>query len=195
VATSLLKRLTILVAGLSAAVPALANGAFESAYTKLDLAKCKAEPANPDDPVAGGTWWCEGYGDMPVRVAEGDLRFLVSYGANAAEEPAAGETLPAFNTIGTTLEWRLERDRSNGSLTPIATILRYFTDSGTGTGEKGQVLVVTKLGGPGQVCHIGYVDALLNSDANVMARQVAEQAAAGFVCGQDRPGIYGLAKQ
>jgi hypothetical protein len=130
---------------------------------------------------------------MPVRVAEGDLRFLISYGENAAEEVAAGETLPAFNTIGTTLEWRLERDRSNGSLHPIATILRYFTDSGTG--EKGQVLVVTKLGGPGQVCHIGYVDALLNPDANVMARQVAEQAAAGFVCGQDRPGSYGLARQ
>jgi hypothetical protein len=130
---------------------------------------------------------------MPVRVAEGDLRFLISYGENAAEEVAAGETLPAFNTIGTTLEWRLERDRSNGSLHPIATILRYFTDSGTG--ENGQVLVVTKLGGPGQVCHIGYVDALLNPDANVMARQVAEQAAAGFVCGQDRPGSYGLARQ
>ena len=192
-ATSLLKRLTILVACLSAVAPALANGAFESAYTKLDLGQCRQEPLNPDDPVEGGTWWCEGYGGTPVRVAEGDLRFLVSYGENAAEEVAAGETLPAFNTIGTTLEWRLERDRSNGSLHPIATILRYFTDSGTG--EKGQVLVVTKLGGPGQVCHIGYVDALLNPDANAMARQVAEQAAAGFVCGQDRPGTYGLAKQ
>jgi hypothetical protein len=128
-------------------------------------------------------------------VAEGDLRFLVSFGENAADEPAAGETLPAFNTIGTTLEWRLERNRSDGSLTPVATILRYFTDSGTGTGEKGQFLVVTKLGGPGQVCHIGYVDATLNPDANTMARQVAEQAAAGFVCGQDRPGTYGLAQQ
>jgi hypothetical protein len=187
------KRLTILVACLSAAAPAFANGAFESAYTKLDLAKCQGEPPNPDDPVAGGTWWCEGYGGMPVRVAEGDLRFLVSYGANAAEEPAAGETLPAFNTIGATLEWRLERDRSNGSLHPIATILRYFTDSGTG--EKGQVLVVTKLGGPGQVCHIGYVDALLNRDANVVARQVAEQVAAGFVCGTHQAGYYGVVGQ
>jgi hypothetical protein len=193
VATCLLNRLVILVAGLAAAAPSLADGLFESAYTKLDLAACRSEPPNPDDPVAGGTWWCEGYGGIPVRVAEGDLRFLVSFGANAAEEPAAGETLPAFNTIGTTLEWRLERDRSNGSLTPVATILRYFTDSGTG--EKGQVLVVTKLGAPGQVCHIGYVDALLNREANVTARQVAEQVAAGFVCGQDRPGTYGLAKE
>jgi hypothetical protein len=187
------KRLTILVAGLSAAAPALANGAFESAYTKLDLATCQGEPPNPDDPVAGGTWWCQGYGGMPVRVAEGDLRFLVSFGANAAEEPAAGQTLPAFNTIGTTLEWRLERNRSNGSLVPIATILRYFTDSGTG--EKGQVLVVTKLGGPGQVCHIGYVDALLNPNANVLARQVAEQVAAGFTCGTHQAGYYGVARQ
>lgn len=192
-ATSLLTRLTLLVAGLSAAVPALANGAFESAYTKLDLAACQGEPPNPDDPVGGGIWWCQGYGGIPVRVAEGDLRFLVSFGPNAAEEPAAGQTLPAFNTIGTTLEWRLERDRSNGSLRPVATILRYFTDSGTG--DKGQVLVVTKLGGPGQVCHIGYVDALLNRDANVTARQVAEQVAAGFVCGTHQAGYYGAVRQ
>jgi len=188
----LVNRLFAVLACLLAAAPALADGVFESAYTKLDLAACRQEPLDPEDPVEGGTWWCEGYAGIPVRVAEGDLRFLVSYGGNAAEEPAAGETLPAFNTIGTTLEWRLERSRSDGSLTPVATILRYFTDSGTG--EKGQVLVVTKLGGPGQVCHIGYVDALLNPDANATARQVAEQAAAGFVCGQDRPGNYGLAR-
>lgn len=188
-----MKRLTILTACLLAASPALANGAFESAYTKLDLANCQQEPLDPDDPVAGGSWWCQGHGGIPVRVAEGDLRFLISYGANAAQEPAAGQTLPAFNTIGTTLEWRLERNRSNGSLVPIATILRYFTESGTG--EKGQVLVVTKLGAPGQVCHIGYVDALLNRDANVLARQVAEQVAAGFVCGTHQAGHYGVARQ
>ena len=188
-----MKRLTILLACLPAAVPALADGAFESAYTKLDLANCQQEPLNPDDPVAGGTWWCEGYGGTPVRVAEGDLRFLVSFGHNAADEPAAGETLPAFNTIGTTLEWRLGRDWATGSFVPIATILRYFTDSGTG--EKGQVLVVTKLGAPGQVCHVGYVDALLNPQANATARQVAEQVAAGFVCGTHQAGYYGVVGQ
>jgi hypothetical protein len=187
------KRLTVLTACLLAAAPALASGAFESAYTKLDLANCQQEPLDPDDPVAGGTWWCQGYGGIPVRVAEGDLRFLVSFSANAAQEPAAGQTLPAFNTIGTTLEWRLERNRSSGSLVPVATILRYFTDSGTGA--KGQVLVVTKLGGPGQICHVGYVDALLNPEANVMARQVAEQVAAGFVCGTHQAGYYGIARQ
>lgn len=180
----------IILPCLVAASPALANGAFESAYTKLDLANCRQEPLDPDDPLGGGIWWCEGYAGIPVRVAEGDLRFLVSFGEKAADELAAGQTPPAFNTIGTTLEWRLERDRSNGNLSPVATILRYFTDSGTG--EKGQVLVVTKLGGPGQVCHIGYVDAVLNRNANETARQVAEQVAAGFVCGQDQPGNYGL---
>jgi hypothetical protein len=192
-AAPLVNRLAILLPFLLLAAPALANGAFESAYTKLDLAACRQEPLDPEDPVEGGTWWCDGYAGIPVRVAEGDLRFLVSYGEKAAEEPAAGETLPAFNTIGATLEWRLERSRSDGGLTPVATILRYFTDNGSG--EKGQFLVVTKLGGPGQVCHIGYVDALLNPGANATARQVAEQVAAGFVCGRDRPGNYGLAKQ
>jgi hypothetical protein len=75
---------------------------------------------------------------MPVRVAEGDLRFLVSYGANAAGEIAAGQTVPQFNTINETLEWRLD-----GAGRAFATILRFFTD---GEGEKEQILVVTRLG-------------------------------------------------
>jgi hypothetical protein len=172
--------------------PALAQ-AFESAYTALELGQCQQQPLDPGDPVDGGVWWCEGYGGMPVRVAEGDLRFLVSFGANAATEPAAGQTLPQFNRIHTTLEWRLATNPADGRRYPVATILRYFTDN---NGEReGQVLVVTKLGGPGQVCQVGYVDALLNPDANVLARQVAEAVAPQFVCGQHLPGYYGVAPQ
>jgi hypothetical protein len=134
-------------------------------------------------------WWCAGHAGIPVRVAEGDLRFLVSFGANAAAEPAASETLPQFNHIGTTLEWRLETTYAR----PVATILRYFTQGGSET--EGQVLVVTKLGPPGQICHIGYVDALLNPNANMIARQVAEMGAASFVCGHHAAGYYGVARQ
>jgi hypothetical protein len=171
---------------------AIAQG-YESAYTKLELDQCQQQPLNPEDPVDGGIWWCEGYDGMPVRVAEGDLRYLVSFGANAVTEPAAGETLPQFNRIHTTLEWRLAINPADGRRTPIATILRYFTQNDTG--REGQVLVITKIGGPGQVCHIGYVDALLNPEANALARQVAEAGAAQFVCGQHQPVYYGAAPQ
>lgn len=173
-------------------VPAAA-GTYDSAYTKLDLDGCRREAPVADDPLMSAAWWCEGYAGIPVRVAEGDLRFLVSYGTGAASEPAAGQTLPQFNRIGPTLEWRVLSNPTDGRWHPVATILRYFTESESGA--EGQVLVVTKLGEPGQVCHIGYVDALLNPDANAIARQVAEAGAQAFVCGRDQPAYYGVVPQ
>jgi hypothetical protein len=47
-----------------------------------------------------------------VRVAEGDLRIFVSYGPKAETQTAAYETIPQFNTISETLEWRASRDRT-----------------------------------------------------------------------------------
>jgi hypothetical protein len=189
-AKTLLNLLVSVLSPLLVVGPALAQ-VYESAYSALELSQCQQQPLDPEDPVGGGIWWCEGYGGTPVYVAEGDLRYLVSFGANAATEPAAGQTLPQFNRIHTTLEWRLATNPADGRRTPIATILRYFTDNNGG--REGQVLVVTRLGGPGQVCHVGYVDALLNPDANLLARQVAEAVAGQFVCGQHQPGYYGVA--
>jgi hypothetical protein len=164
------------------AAPAFAE-TNDSVYTSLDLAQCRQEAADPEDPVSGGVWWCAGYQGMPVRVAEGDLRYLVSYGENAADEIAAGETLPAFNRIGETLEWRLHDDPTADGRRPIATILRYFTEAEGGS--EGQVLVITKIGGPGQICHVGYVDATANPEANLIARQIADSLAPTFGCGRD----------
>ena len=163
----------------------------DSAYTSLKLDQCRQAPTDPDDPLQSGVWWCAGYGGIPVWVAEGDVRFSVSFGAHAAEEPAASQTPAMFNTIGETLEWRLEKD-ADGTWHPFATILRYFTDAGDGQGRRGQLLVVTKLGGRGAVCQIAIIDVLLNPDANLLARQVADEAAAGFDCAKDevlRPGV------
>jgi len=189
-ATTFLTRIVSSLLLFAAVVPAAAQ-TFESAYTQLELDQCQRQAAIPDDPLESASWWCEGYAGIPVLVAAGDLRFLVSFGADAATEPAAGQTLQQFNRIGTTLEWRLRSNPAEGGSTPVATILRYYTESDTG--GDGQVLVVTKLGGPGQVCHIGYVDALLNPQANVIARQLAEAGAAAFICGSHQPTYYGVA--
>lgn len=171
--------------------PARPGGPYESVYSQLNLGQCQQEAPDPNDPLSGGVWWCVGYDGIPVRVAEGDLRFLVSFGVNAAAEPAAGQTLPQFNRIGTTLEWRLEWHAVDRLWVPVATVLRYFTERELAA--EGQVLVVTKLGPPGEVCHIGYVDALLNPNANVIARQIAETQASSFVCGRDGAGYHGIA--
>jgi hypothetical protein len=50
--------------------------------------------------------------------------------------------------------------------------------------------VVTRLGSDG-VCHVGYVDARANPDANKMAQQLADERAGGFRCGTDKPLVAG----
>lgn len=151
-----------------------------SAYTPLKIEAC--ENITPPDAVEyGSVHRCDGYGGMDVRVAEGDLRVFVSYGPKAAEQAAASETLPQFNTIGETLEWRLADGK------PFATILRFRWDSDNG---EGSTLVVTKLDGR-DACHVAYVVATGNPKANDLAREVADGQARGFVCRRDRARTYG----
>lgn len=147
-----------------------------SAYTKIQYEMCR-EIAPPDEEgTAGASVLCPGYAGIPVYVAEGDLRMIVSFGANAAEEPVAWQTLPAFNTVNDTLEWRLR----NG--VPFATILRWFPQSGSDA-PVGSVLIVTQLL-PGATCQIARIDARANKKANEMAREAADRMAGWFDCSQ-----------
>jgi len=171
-------RVLVLAMALTSA-PACAE-TIGSAYTPLNLERCESITP-PEEAEHGGVFRCEGYGGMDVRVAEGDLRMFVSYGRDAALQTAAQQTLPQFNTTGETLEWRLEDGE------PFATILRFHWDS---DGTKGSTLVVTGLGGT-DACHVAYVVATGNADANALARQVADGQARGFDCKRDRPRTYG----
>ncbi|MGV8853560.1 MAG: hypothetical protein ACOH2L_02840 [Devosia sp.] len=166
-----------------ASVPAHAE--FTSAYTDLRLdIDCLVLDA--DD--FGVTWSCPGYKGYPVQVSEGDLRFSIVYGFNIDKQPG-GQTLGPFNELGEKIEWRLSN--ALGRWMPVATIVRYhIADAETGE-NSGQVLVVTQLV-EGNSCHIAYVDARANADANELARQAAD-AAGGFDCAADtiaRPGKF-----
>ncbi|GBE43260.1 hypothetical protein BMS3Bbin10_01336 [bacterium BMS3Bbin10] len=172
-----MRRIAPLVFSLAAAaitLPAQA-GQISSLYTPLDLGKCQLVESNPDE---GGSavWDCKGYKGMRVRVAEGDLRFFVSFGPNAEKQTAASQTLAPFNTIHKTLEWRVER--KGGEWVPFATILRYFWDS---DGRKGQTLVVTKLGAD-DACQVAHIAASGNPRANRQARRIADRQARGYDC-------------
>ena len=120
-----------------------------------------------------------------MRVAEGDLRMFVSYGPNAATQTAAYETIPRFNAIGETLEWR--GAEQGAAWTPFATILRFRWDA---DGEKGSTLVVTKLG-LDDSCHVAYVAATGNPHANAEARAIADRDARDFRCKTDKAKHYG----
>ena len=106
--------------------------------------------------------------NVDVRVAEGDLRIFVSYGPKAATQTAAYETLPQFNMIGETLEWRVKREA--GKLKPFATILRFRWDADTAGLDAGRHQARR-----GRRLPMAYVEATDNPKANEQARAIADR--------------------
>jgi hypothetical protein len=158
-------------------------------YTQFDAEKCRHTKGRQVEDY--GSWRCAGHDGIDVYLSAGDQRMQVSFGRNAAREPAAGQTFPAFNNVYKgTIEWRLET-LPNGKARPFATILRWNVRQVVDEPESsGRVLVVTRLG-PGGVCHVGYVDARANPNANALAQQLADERARAFQCGKDKPEVRG----
>ncbi len=75
------------------------------------------------------------------------------------------------------IEWRITN--RTGDWRPFATILRYYTDNESG--PEGQTLVVTKIE-MGNTCQIARVDARKYSNANQIARDLADSLAFDFDC-------------
>jgi hypothetical protein len=170
-------------AGLAAFAGTASAQTVISTYTDIDLDACTVVGA--DD--FGATWACPGYKGIPVMIGEGDLRFFVSYGLTSTTERAAEQTLPPFNHLGPRIEWRI--GNVDGQIAPFATILRFYVARPDGEEGEGQVLVVTKLA-PGATCHVAYIDALANSNANELARKAADETAQDFDCANE-PDIVG----
>ncbi len=169
----------LILAASVASAPAIQQ--VKSLYTAIDLKACKTVAVHDH----GAAWLCDGLEGYPVYIAEGDLRIYLSVGPRAGETRAAKQTLSSFNTLfednssRTTVEWRfIIRD---GRTVPYATIVRYFTDTGS---ERGEVLVVMRVTET-EACHVAYIDALANADAIVLARQVADRKARAFRCDSD----------
>lgn len=150
-----------------------------SVYTKLDLdTGCVTLETTP----LGGTLQCPGHAGYPVVFSEEDLRQSIFYGHLGAWYGLGSyASFTHFNHAGETIEWR--HPVAGGP--PAAAIHRWFVSDGNETGEENlQVLVISRVGQPGigEACVAGYVDALANADANVLARQVADLVAPDFAC-------------
>jgi hypothetical protein len=154
-----------------------------SVYSTFDLKKCTviSKDADTGDIVQR----CKGSGGFEFFIADGDLRTYVGYGPNGQEQKAFTQTLSPFNSVNDTVEFRV---RGAGGA-PFAAILRYRTADEDGK-ERGQVLVVTKIDGK-QACHMAYIDARANLDANRLARDTADSMASGFDCARDEPKVVG----
>jgi hypothetical protein len=161
---------------------------IEGVYTTFDAKKCRHTKGVEVEDY--GAWQCAGHAGLQVHLSAGDQRMFVSYGP-WKDSLAAAQTLPGFNDVYEgTVEWRIEKN-AHGRPRPFATILRWNVmmpqdrDKATATKASGRVLVVTRLG-PGGSCHVGYVDARANPDANALARKLADEHARTFKCGTDK---------
>jgi hypothetical protein len=156
---------------------------ISSIYSDLDLKQCR-QLALFEDEGEGGEWSCTGIEGFDVRVWEGDLRSFVGFGTDAPSQCASMQTFGAFNSLGPRVEWRMKNGR------PFATILRWFTESTADPNNPVEQnwLVVTRLDGK-EACHIAYIDTKY-ADANVVARQRADEMAASFDCARDMPEIF-----
>ena len=190
---AILRSMAAIVAALcveSASAQTPAGDGITYVYTQFDADKtCKHRKGREVEDY--GTWTCPGYAGIPVVLSAGDQRMQVSFGPRASREVAAGETFPAFNDVYKgTIEWRLAPGK-NGKPAPYATILRWnYMTSPDDRKASGRALVVTRLN-PGGVCHVGYVDARANPDANDIARKLAGEKARNFVCEKDKPEWHG----
>lgn len=162
-----------------------------STYTSTAPKNCR-QVGKPSDLDGSTTRVCPGKAGLVVLIAEDDLREVVSVGRNrkvAAEEPAAKVWFGPFNSSETTVEWRAAAAK------PFAIIQRWHIADGSDLDKQGRpntkaMLVVTRLP-PGPVCHIAYVDAVANPNANELARKAADELAHGFNCGKDEVKIVG----
>ena len=175
-------RMISIAAALATFASAETATANDSVYTDLDFDACQTIL----DDEFSDTMKCPGYQGLAVYFTESDLRQAMQYGP--VRDELVGkvyESFAPFNRVGSKIEWRLDAAGK-----PIATILRWYIENTGPEGEPteestGQVLVVSRIARPddGLSCVIGYVDALENRDANMLARQIADNEAHDFACG------------
>jgi len=160
---------------------AASAGEITSVYSDLDLKKCKALELYADE-GEGGVWACKGIAGFDVLYLEGDLRGYIAFGPEGRSQCTSAQTFGAFNSPGPKIEWRME----NGK--PIATIIRWFTDNGSGEANaKQNWLVVSKLNGK-DACRTALIDTKY-PDANIIAREKADGPARSFACEKDMPEV------
>lgn len=166
-----------------------------SAYTSVAFKGCqKFNVAKAGDDELGASFECKGLQGYAVVVTEDDLRMTVAIGQNrkhAQDQPSFAQGFGPFNSVHDTLEWRI----GGKSKKPLATIQRWFIADNNDTGADNRpktvgLLVVTRTP-PGASCHVAYIDARANKDANLLARKAADELAQKFDCGKDKVHFVG----
>ena len=180
-------RLAAIIAGFALVLPLSPAAAqqIESSFTDLDLNLCTVMQS--DD--FGSTWACPGLKGMPVMVKEVDRRMYLSFGLESTKEEAAEQSIPSHNELGPGIEWRVSN--AEGYFKPFAAIVPLLAEPESGETQQ-QVAVVIKIAA-GATCHVAYVDALANPDAQELARKAADELVPTFDCATGKvsyPGTF-----
>jgi hypothetical protein len=141
-----------------------------SRYTMVDVRRCRILEVIPEGDSVRRR--CPGLAGVDLYVNEGDGRSEIDAGLDDGQ----WESLPAFNTVGERVEWRLSGGR------PFAIIYRLRTAASPDQAA-GSALIVERIGRragtPG--CRLGMVDGAL-PDANARARTLADEHAGDAAC-------------
>ena len=159
-----------------------------------DVEKCrKFDSVRVDDSEPYAAWICSGVAGYKVTVTDDDLRTTVSVGTNirrAQKEPAANQSFGPFNSAHERIVWRGRKGAK-----PFAILQRWTIADQENLDKNGRpsgvdLFIVTRLP-PGPVCHVAYVDASANDEAEALARRAADAHARKFRCGRDKILIVG----
>lgn len=162
--------LGLLAGALACSAPAAAQPRTTSAYTPLDLDRCRV--LSRVEEGASVVWRCPGHGGVPLFVLSGDER----YDLDAGIDNGTWESRQEFSSPPRRVEWRLRGGR------PFAIIYRLTLTADDGGGT---ILVVETVGRPGAPgCEIALIHGSV-PNANAVARRHADRRAAGFRCGED----------
>ena len=161
---------------------------LSSAYREIKLEKQCAYERQSGGAEQGG-WRCAGYRGIPVEIGAQNERTHLSFGSKPWDEKAAQQTLSRPNKFdGGVIEWRLDGERR--AFAAITLWKAQRPSDKPFQPYSGAILVVTRLG-PGGVCHVGYVDARVNSRAEALAREIADRRARSFQCDRDSAVVAG----
>jgi hypothetical protein len=167
-------------------------GDISSAYTDLDWKKDCVTYAQAEE--GDGDWAslaCSGYRGYPVLVSYDDERESLYYGFPASDMTSFWESFSSFNSAGPKVEWRIETKGETS--VPFAVIHRRSISNPDDQNKPTEVLLVAKVGQPDthDGCTIGLVLATGNTNANDLARKLADEKARAFACGKDQRVLIG----
>ncbi|MCP2678202.1 hypothetical protein NHF45_01505 [Maricaulaceae bacterium NA33B04] len=161
--------------------------AQDSTYTRIGDCSARRAPAGME--YLNAFMACEGYGGWAVYKGSTNQAERLAYGDRGLVRQLS--QTPIRSTVGLastaeTIEWRT-RGRQ-----PYAVIARWTARRGPTRLE--EYLVVSALDARNGACHLAYVDVTEVSNANDVARRIADRSAPGFTCGTQAPTRIGMSE-